>query len=163
MACLNCSTTGIGRIGPNVIFDSPRSPLEKLTSQPVSVAWSDWDSCYFSLNGMLLHRSGNPNRMSPVGNFYSRVEIGGVGLKCLVQRASVQTPTCFFEFRRTNRFNPLFLSPPLLLLMISNRVEISCGLTPTSSILLKNSHFYDCIHTVFKKSISGVCLLEMSA
>lgn len=136
-----CSTIGIGRIGSNGSVNSSRSQLAKHTPQSVPVAWSNWESCYYFQNGMLVRRNGTP--MSLVGNLYTWVEIGGVASTCLIQaiKAQVSRPwrAPLNSEAPTTSSLPSSLTPTLPLLMESNGVETNCGIAPTSTILLKNS------------------------
>ena len=75
---------------------------------PVSVAWSDWNSFHFRLDGMLVHRMVNPSIKFAGTHLYTRVERGTARTKCLTREHNVMSPvrtryrTARFGGERTN-------------------------------------------------------------
>ena len=59
---------------------------------PVSVAWSDWEYFYSSLDGILVHRRVTPSIKFAGTHLYTWVERGTVRVKCLAQEHNTMSP-----------------------------------------------------------------------
>ena len=90
--CLN----GVFRMELNVLQSSSGLSSLHKSQEPalilVSVAWSDWESFYSPLDGMLVHRGVTPDIKLAGIHVYTWVERGTVRVKGLAQEHNTMSP-----------------------------------------------------------------------